>query len=128
VNDPFDPWSAVLAEIDREIEQHGYWTGEAGQLRDAVGSRRLTRQGWERIRARLAEAGLECEQPMVLSEAEPLMVGRTGAADLAKEIEKLLPALREADRKILSTASFRDASVAREALRHWRGRATQEDE
>lgn len=121
--DPFDaaPWQELLNEIEDEIRRVGYWSGEARRLRDAAAIRRLTPNGGGRLVSALSRAGFECDPPGILYESEPVMIGRTGASDLAGTLEQLLPAIREADRTVPSIATFRDTNVARLALREWPG-------
>jgi hypothetical protein len=115
-------WLDMLDRIKNDIDRYGYWSGEARALRDAAGIRRLTPTGSARIAAALSDAGFECEPPAPRYESEPVLIGRIGSAELALTIEQLLPAIREADRMVPSSATFRDANVARQVLRAWPGR------
>jgi hypothetical protein len=121
--DPFAaaPWLVLVDAIEAGIRRVGYWSGEARNLRDAAGFRRLTPGSCARIVSALANSGYECDPPDFLYESDPLMIGRIGAAELARTIEALLPAIREADRVVSPVATWRDATVAREALKAWPG-------
>jgi hypothetical protein len=123
MNDPFAsaPWLDMLDRIKNDIGRYGCWWGEARVLRDAAGRRRLTPAGGARIAGALGDAGFECDPPVPRYESETVLIGRIGSAELARTIEQLLPAIREADQIVPSIATFRDANVARQALRGWRG-------
>jgi hypothetical protein len=114
-------WQQLLEEIDREIRRVGFWSGEARDLRDGAEMRRLTPAGGARLVAALRDAGFECDPVAIRYESEPVMIGRIGASDLTRIIEQLLPAIRDADRAVPVIATFRDANVARLALRAWPG-------
>src|SRR5215210_7338448 len=106
--DPFAAaaWFTLLDTIEAGIRRYGYWSGEARDLRDAVGLRRLTPRACARIVAALGNSGYECEPPDFRYESVPLMIGRTGAAEIARTIEALLPAIREADRAVPPGATW----------------------
>ena len=118
-------WDAFLASVEREIARCGYWGGEALELRDAAGRKRLGRAGGQMIVEALEAAGYEVEvefgEPPRF-ESEQVVIRRAGGADLVKTIEALLPSIREADRVVPEIAFWRDAVVAQHAVRAWRGK------
>jgi hypothetical protein len=118
-------WDEFLVGVEHAITTIGYWGGEARDLRDAAGRTRLGRAGGRLVVDALAAAGYEVEvefgEPPRF-ESELVMIRRAGGAELAKTIEALLPAIREADRVVPTGAVWRDATVAQTALRAWRGR------
>jgi hypothetical protein len=118
-------WDAFLLIVERAIAERGYWGGEALRLRDAAGRKRLGRSGGRLVVDVLEAAGYEVEvefgEPPRF-ESEMVMIRRAGGAELAKTIEELLPSIREADRVVPASAMWRDAVVARHAVRAWRGR------
>lgn len=54
-------WDELLAGILSSIATHGYWSSEAGSLRDAAGYHRLRVRVWEEIVNRLRAAGFDAE-------------------------------------------------------------------
>jgi hypothetical protein len=122
VRDPSPPptWSSLVAEIEREIDRVGWWSGEARVLRDAADYRRLGAPAARLLRGWLELGGYECEGSLRY-ESEPIVVRRAGAGELARIVASLLPAIREADRAVPAGADHRDEVVARHALRAWRG-------
>ena len=117
-------WDAFLADVDRRIAAAGYWSGEALVLRDAAGRKRLGQAGGRLVVDALEAAGYEVEPEFdgpPRYESETVIIRRAGGAELAKTIEALLPAIREADRVVPANATWRDAVVAQHAIRVWRG-------
>ena len=119
-------WATFLEEVERTIDEQGYWGGEALYLRDAAGRKRLGAAGGRLVVGALRDAGYEAElefgEPLRF-ESEIVMIRRAGAGELAETIEALLPAIRDADRAVPAGSLWRDAHVARLALRTWRGSA-----
>lgn len=117
-------WDAFLVVVEQAIAARGYWGGEALRLREAAGRKRLGAAGGRLVVDALEAAGFEVEPEFgepPRSESEVVMIRRAGGAELAKTIEALLPSIREADRIVPANAMWRDAVVARHALRAWRG-------
>jgi hypothetical protein len=122
-------WHQFLDEVDRAIVRTGSWSGEARDVRDAAGRKRLGAAGGRKLVAALEEAGFEVEVEFDAPprfESEMVIIRRAGAGDLAKAIEGLLPSIREADKSVPLNAMWRDAVVARTAVRAWRGRRKDE--
>ncbi len=102
-------WDAFLADVEREIAGYGYWSGEARVLRDAAGRKRLGVAGGRVVVAALEAAGYEVEPEFDAPprfECESVIIRHAGGSELAKTIEALLPAIREADRAVPANASL----------------------
>jgi endonuclease/exonuclease/phosphatase family metal-dependent hydrolase len=113
-------WPAMLRELEAEIDVTGDWSGDARRLRDAAGWRRLGIERGLDLAAALAGVGLEFDGPPPRFESDPVIIVRKDAVSTARWIEALLPAIREADEAVPGNACWRDAVVARRAMRSWR--------
>jgi hypothetical protein len=127
VREPGPGWGVLLAEIDREIDARGDWTGEARRLREAAGWARLGRRSGGALVEALSSAGLEVDGRAPQFESDSVVIRRTGATALVQIIGELLPAIREADRVVPRNACWRDTVVARQAVRAWRPGPTAEE-
>src|SRR3954454_4695818 len=119
-------WDAFLAAVGQGINRYGSWTGEAMSLRNAAGRKRLGASGGRLVVDALEAAGYELEPEFghpPRFESEMVTIRRAGGGELVGTIEALLPYIREADQMVPANAMWRDAAVARTALRGWRGRA-----